>query len=289
MTLALGIFFAIACAIATNVGFLYRHRGACSVTPVDLRRPMASARSLFSSRAFTLGMVIAVGAWIFHVVAMALVPLSVVQCVLAGGVVLLAAMAEWLFGLRVGRRQWLGLGLTTAGLVLLGFTLPGSHGAYSRFSAPGLIVFETGLLAVGTLLIVGRQIGTRPEHHGFMLGAGAGILFAVSDVAIKALTGVVGVHGVAGLISPWTLVTVAAYIAAFYASAKGLQEGEAVAVIAIICTAGNVFGIVGGIIVFGDPLPGSPVGIFLQCLAFALVILAAWLTPGPVRLASGTA
>ena len=43
-----------------------------------------------------------------------------VQAVLAGGVVLLAVMAERMFGLRIGRRQWVGLGLTAVGLILLG-------------------------------------------------------------------------------------------------------------------------------------------------------------------------
>jgi len=289
MTQTLGIIFALACSIATNVGFLYRHRGACSVPAVDLRRPWSSASSLFSSRLFAIGMLIAAGAWILHVVAMALAPLSVVQCVLAGGVVLLAAIADRLFGLRVGRRQWLGLGLTAAGLVLLGFTLPGVHGAHSRFSVPGLVAFEAALIAVGALLLIGPQVGAPAKHHGLMLGAAAGILFAVSDIAIKAITGLVGAHGAAGLVSPWTLVTVAAYIAAFYASAKGLQDGDAVPVIAIICTASNVSGIVGGIIVFGDPLPGNPVVLSLQCLAFVLVVVAAWLMPGPLRMAGSAA
>ena len=35
-----------------------------------------------------------------------------------------------------------------------------------------------------------------------MLGVAAGILFGVSDVAIKAMTGSVGGDGVAGLLSP---------------------------------------------------------------------------------------
>jgi hypothetical protein len=79
---------------------------------------------------------------------------------------------------------------------------------------------------------------------------------------------------------------VAASIAAFYASAKGLQDGDAVPVIAITGTAANVSGIVGGIIVFGDPLSANPVALSIQCLAFVLVLVAAWLMPAPVRAAA---
>ncbi|MHB8658642.1 MAG: hypothetical protein ACYC91_11930 [Solirubrobacteraceae bacterium] len=289
MTALLGILLALACALATNIGFLYKHRGACAAPPVDIRHPLRTARQLYSSKLFTIGMLIASGAWIFHVAAMSFAPLSLVQSVLAGGVVLLAIMAERVLGLHVGRRQWLGLALTAIGLMLLGVTLPAVHGAHSRFSVPGIIAFEAGLIILGALLIVGPRIGAPAHHHGFMLGAASGILFGVSDVSIKAISGLVGAHGLIGLLSPWMLVTAAASVAAFYASAKGLQDGQAVPVIAITSTAANLSGIVGGIIVFGDPLPGNPVWLTVQCLAFALVLAAAWLTPAPMRAVSATA
>jgi hypothetical protein len=286
MSQVLGILLALVCAMATNVGFLFKHRGACAAPAVDVRHPFSCARSLFGSKLFAVGMVIATGAWVFHVAAMAVAPLSLVQAVLAGGVVLLAVMAERMFGLGISRRQWIGLSLTAVGLVLLGLSLPAVHGAHSRFSVPGMIAFETVLLLVGVLLIIGPRIGAPAEHHGFMLGAAAGILFGVSDVAVKAISGMVGAHGVLGLLSPWLIVTIAASVAAFYASAKGLQDGEAVPVIAVTGTAANVSGIVGGIIVFGDPLSGHPLALMAEIFAFALVLVAAWLTPAPVRAAS---
>ncbi|MDQ6836575.1 MAG: hypothetical protein M3016_10355 [Actinomycetota bacterium] len=285
MTPLLGIFFALVCALTTSIGFLFKHRGARAATPVDMRHPLRSAKALFSSRLFALGMLIAAAAWIFHVLAMALAPLSLVQAVLAGGVVLLAILAERTFGLAISRRQWLGIGLTAVGLLLLALSLPAVHGAHSRFSVPGMIAFEAVLLVAGTLLIMGPRIGAPAQHHGFMLGAASGILFGVSDVSIKAISGMVGSHGFVGLLSPWTAVTLIASVAAFYSSAKGLQDGDAVPVIAVTGTAANVSGIVGGIIVFGDPLSGHPLTLGIEFLAFALVLFAAWLTPAPVRAA----
>jgi drug/metabolite transporter (DMT)-like permease len=283
MTPFFGILLALACALATNVGFLYKYRGARAAAPVDMRHPLRSARSLFGTKLFSIGMAIAACAWLFHVGAMSLAPLSLVQAVLAGGVVLLAVMAERIFGMRTGRRQWIGLALTAVGLILLGVTLPAAHGADSRFSLPGMIAFEAGLIAGGTLLIMGPRMGAPQEHHGYMLGAAAGILFGVSDIAIKAMSGLLGSAGIVGLLSPWLLICVVASVGAFYASAKGLQDGDAVPVIAVTGTAANVSGIVGGIIVFGDPLSGNPVALMAECLAFALVLLAAWLMPAPVR------
>ncbi len=147
-----------------------------------------------------------------------------------------------------------------------------------------MIGFEAGLFGLGGLLLMGPRMGGPVEHHGVMLGAASGILFGVSDTAIKALTGITGAHGLLGLIlSPWLAVAIFASILAFFASARGLQDGEAVPVIAVTGTAANIAGIAGGIVVFGDPMAGSTVGVSLQALAFVLVLVASALMPAPVR------
>ena len=288
MTLEIGILLALACAFATNLGFLYKHRGASAAPTVDVRHPLRAAKGLFTSKWFAIGMGVAVGAWILHVAALALAPLSVVQAVLSGGVVLLAVMADRLFGFDVGPRQWAGVAFTALGLIALGVTLPAGGGAHSHFSVSAMIAFEGGLVGIGALLIMNKRLGGPDEHHGIMLGAASGVLFGVSDIAIKALTGLVG-SGVAGIVSPWLLVAVLASIAAFYASARGLQDGEAVPVIATTGTAANVSCIAGGIIVFGDPMPGDALGVIVQVAAFAMVCVAAFLTPAPVRAAEAAA
>lgn len=284
MTLDLGILLALACAFVANLGFFYKYRGAGEVPRVTVRHPLRCARELFSSKWFALGMSIAAASWGLHVAALTLAPMSVVQVALAAGVVLIAVMADRLFGFRVGRRQWLGLWLTAAGLVLLGITLPTMHGAHSHFSPVVMTSFEAGLFGLGGLLIIGPRMGGQAEHHGVMLGGAAGVLFGVSDTAIKALTGIVGAHGVLGvLLSPWLAVALLASVVAFFASARGLQDGDAVPVIAVTGTAANIAGIAGGIVVFGDPMAGSAAGIVLEALAFVLVVVAAALMPAPVR------
>jgi drug/metabolite transporter (DMT)-like permease len=287
VTLNLGILLALACAVATQLGFLYKHRGANAAPKVDIRHPVRTVRSLFGSRWFAIGMAVATGAWFFHVAALAFAPLSVVQAVLSTGVVILAAMADRLFGFEVGRRQWVGVAMTAAGLLLLVITLPAHTGAHSTYSLAGMLTFEGGMLAIGALLISGPRMGAPDHHHGIMLGAAAGVLFGVSDVAIKALTGLGGPLAV--LVSPWLLVAVLASIVAFYTSARGLQDGEAVPVIASTSTAANVSCIIGGIVVFGDPMPSDLLGISLQMFAFVLVIVAALVTPPPMRAAEANA
>lgn len=283
MTIEIGILLALLCAFVSNLGFFFKHRGASQCTKVDIRRPLRSGKALFSQKWFSIGMGVATTAWLFHVAALALAPISIVQVVLASGVVMIGIMADRLFGVRVGNRQWWGLAFTALGLILLAITFPhASASAHSKFSLPAMIAFEAGLFGVGGLLIMGPRVGAPAHHHGAMLGAAAGVLFGVSDVSIKALTGIAGHEGLIGvLMSPWLWVTIAASIVAFFSSARGLQDGDAVPVIAITGTAANITTVAAGIVVFGDPLPKTTVGIIIQAVAFVLVIVASALTPAP--------
>ena len=287
MSLNLGILLALTCAVATQLGFLYKHKGANLAPTVEIRHPLRTAKRLYSSKWFAVGMGIATVAWLFHVAALAFAPLSVVQAVLSTGVVILAVLAERIFGFEVGLRQWIGVAMTALGLLLLVITLPATHGAHSAYSLVGMIAFEGGMLAIGAVLIGGKHLGVPAHHSGIMLGAAAGVLFGVSDIAIKALTGAGGVTGVLG--SPWLAVAGIASVIAFFASARGMQEGEAVPVIAATSTAANVSCILGGIVVFGDPMPTDAVGISVQVFAFILVIAAALVTPPRLEAAAATA
>jgi drug/metabolite transporter (DMT)-like permease len=276
--LELGIALALVCAVVTQLGFLCKHRGAGCAPLVDMRRPLCSAKSLFASRWFAIGMAIAAGAWILHVGALALAPLSTVQVVLSTGVVILAVLGDRLFGQTVGARQWAGVAMTATGLVLLVLTMPSPSGEHSAFAVPGLIVFEAVTLAVGALLIAAPRMGAPAHHHGVLLGTAAGVLFGVGDVALKALTGAFGDGVLAVVLSPWLPIAGAAAALAFLASARGFQEGEAVPVIASTSTAANLTCIIGGILVFGDALAGG-VLLAVQLAAFALVAAAALVTP----------
>src|SRR5215218_6918225 len=78
LTLNLGTAMALACAIATQLGFLCKHRGANAAEAVQVLRPLRSAKALMRSTWFAAGMAIAVGAWFLHAAALAMAPLSMV-------------------------------------------------------------------------------------------------------------------------------------------------------------------------------------------------------------------
>lgn len=277
--LLLGIIFALLSALAANLGFLYKHRGANEAPAIDVRHPIRTGLGLWKSRWFAIGMLIGGVGWVFHTAAIAVAPMSVIQVVLAGGIVLVAVLADRVFGITVGRRQWLGLLLTGIGLALLVVAMPAVHSAHSTFRVAALATFEGALIVVGGLLILGGHHERGAHRRGALLGAAAGVLFGVCNVAVKATTGVLDAGG--SVLTPWILLAICASVLAYYISARSLQEGAAVEVIAITATGANVVCILGGFMVFGDPIASDPIGLTVQIAAFTMVVLAAALLPAP--------
>ena len=284
--MTLGLLLALASALATNMAFLLKQRGAVLAAPIRMRHPLRSAIALFRSRWFTIGWLVALLAWALHAAALGLAPLSVVQAVLSGGLVFLAVLAEKFFGFHLGRRQWIGVAITAAGLAVIGLTGQGAARPQHSSLAP-LIAVECGIFGIGAVLVaVSAHRRVIPRTEGLLLGVAAGALFGVSDVAVKYLTHAEG--PLLGLVSPWTLTAILAAAIAFYASARSLQLGPAIAVIALTSVAANLAAILGGILVFDEPIGSGPLAISCRMLAFCLVITGAALMPGRQLTADGS-
>jgi hypothetical protein len=284
----LGTLLALACALATNVAMLCKHRGAVAAPAVRLSQPLRSGAALFRSRWWTIGFAIAAGAWGLHVAALAVAPISLVETTISGGLVVLAWFAQRWFGVRVGPREWLGLGLCAVGLGLLAVTSVDSGESSASYSTAAMVSFEAGAVGIGAALLLSGSTGALGRSSGVLLGVAAGLLLGVANVSVKALTGTVP-GDLLSILSPWTLVAVVAGVGAFFGLARGLQTGEAIPVIALTSVAANCASIAGGILVFGDPVGDGPLAVVARCLAFAAVIAAVALMPAPRRTATATA
>ena len=322
----IGLAFACATALATNLAFLWKHRGAVAAPAIDVRRPLWSATELFRSKWWAIGWAVAVVGWVFHVGALAFAPLSVAQAVISGGFVVVAVLAERLFGFELGRRQWIGIALVAVGLGVLGATTETTL-EETRYSIIAIAAFQAALLVVGLMLVLsahvmavrrhGRlqtpgDVGAADAQHprtggppqapvtahethaggsrtaGVLLAVAAGLAFGLSDISIKALAED-ALDDLLTLISPWAATALIASLGAFYASARSLQIGEGMAVITATTAAANISTIAGGIVVFGESLGANGPQIGLRIAAFLLVVAGAALMPGPVRAAEAGA
>ena len=271
----LGLFFAFLTALGSVLGFFLKHRGAIQAPPVEWRRPIHSTISLFRSPIYTIGCVVATTSWGFHVLALGLAPISVVQSVIAGGLVLVTVLADRIFGHSVTRREWIGVGLTAAGLAFLAATLEGTtDSAHADYNDVAL------LLTVSFATVTGVVLARRGES-GPALAVAAGLFWAGSDITIKALSGKAEDLGLAVIVHPFALVIVVLSLVGLLVSARSLQLGPVVSVIALTSATANVLTIAAGPTIFGEPVPKDPLALLVRIAAFALVITAAAMTPPP--------
>ncbi len=190
-------------------------------------------------------------------------------------------LPERFFGFHLGRRQWIGLLVTGVGLTVLGLTAVPAIREHA--SAAALIAVEGAVVALSAVLIaVSSRLEPLHLRKGIVLTTAAGALFGTSDIAIKHL-----VHPALSdlmlLVNPWTLSVLIAMVVAFYASARSLQLGPAIAVITFTSLTGNIVALLGGVLVFHDPIGRIPVQIAARIAAFCLIILGAALLPGRLR------
>src|SRR5918994_1653960 len=128
----LGLTLALGCALISGISLLCKHRGANHAPDVVFRTPLRSASALFRSGWWTIGFGLAAVAWGFHMAALSMAPLSLVQAVIAGGLAMLALPARHWFGISIGPREVIGLCLSAAGLAFLALTAAPGEGAGTR-------------------------------------------------------------------------------------------------------------------------------------------------------------
>jgi len=262
MSLGAGLALALLSAFALNWGWLEQHGATQTLPPLSLRRPVRALRALFGDRTWLVGFVVGLAGWALYVAALALAPLSLVQAVSAGGIGLLAVLAQR----RGHAAQWPAVVVAIIGLGLLGVSLAGG--------APTGTAVSVGALAIW-LAVSGLAAGLFGlRGSGAALGLAAGTLYAAGDVATKA-----AVHGGA-----WLLVVplvLAAHGGAFAGLQLGFQRGTPLATAGTSTLLTNALPIAAGVALFHEHLPHGVLGV-LRVAAFAsVVVAAAMLARGP--------
>lgn len=228
---------------------------------LSLRRPIRSLVVLFVDGRWLAGFLVGIGGWVLYVAALKLAPLSLVQATSAGGIGLLALLAWRATGTRPQPGELAGVGAALVGLVLLGASLAGQHGA-GRQASVGSVVLWLALSAAAAATVA--LLGNRTAAG---LGAAAGLLYAAGDVATKAATG-------GGTRLAFVPALLACHGLAFVALQLGFQRGTALATAGVATLLTNALPIVAGTALFHERLPDGSLGA-LRVLAFVAVVAGA--------------
>jgi drug/metabolite transporter (DMT)-like permease len=257
----LAIVLTVVSALAVNWAYVREHDAAASLPPLSLRRPLHSAGLLLSNRAWLAAFSIETAGFLAFVGALALAPLALVQALAAGGIAVLAFLTSRVAGVRLERREGVGVLAAVAGLVLLGISLAGGSDQGSEGSWIAILVWIVASALVAGLALT---IGARLIGGGAAYGVGAGVFFAAGDVTTETVT-----NGGARL--AFLPALFAAYALGTGVLQLGFQHGGALTTAGTATLLTNALPIVAGTTLYAEHFPGGVLGI-LRGVAFGLVV-----------------
>ena len=191
-------------------------------------------------------------------------PLSVVHTALNAGIAFFVVLAVCGLGERVRGLEWVGVAAVVAGMMALGVSLS----ATTEPTRPprGTGVFCLTLLSAAAVALPldrapGRAIG---------LSVASGLTLGLSGIFAKGLANAASLP--AALTSMDLLLTLATNLVGFALMQGAMQAGRGVVVVPIFSVLSNLVPIVGGILVYGEPMSGDGVAGLLRPLAILLAL-----------------
>jgi len=275
---ALGALLAAASAVAYDAGYIMEKK-ALGALADPAERLVVLLRRAARSKLWLTGFVTMIVALGLQVLALTLAPVSVVQPILAGGLVALAAVSSVLTGERLEPRHKAALVLVLVAVSAVAVSARSASDTVSAVSVRAMVVvLVAGSLLAGAASLVassrssnrdspfGTQSG-RPamdRHRLVALALSAGIFYGLGALAEKAVAERLSQSGlVSGALSslagvyPWIFVAVtAAGLVAFQA---GLADFPVSLIASLTNIASTACALFGARIVFDEPIlaPGG--------------------------------
>jgi drug/metabolite transporter (DMT)-like permease len=247
--------------VAINWAWLREHDAASALPPLSIRRPRESLRSLLTDRHWMTGFAAETAGFLCYVGALALAPLALVQSLSAGGIGILAFLSSRVAGVKLARRELLGVVIAATGLAFLGISLAGATGQGDEGVWGGILIWvvaSAGLAAVA-IRYGPRLLGAAGAH-----GMAAGILLAAGDVVTKAVvTGGVRLLFIPAMILAYSFGTIVLQL--------GFQKGAALTTAGVATLFTNALPIIAGTTLYDEPFPNGELGV-LRGISFALLI-----------------
>lgn len=251
-----GAAVAVCSAILYIAGYVLEKQALTELPPVP-PHPVELLRAAGASRRWRTGFVVMLVALGLQVVALTLAPVSVVQPILAGGLIALAAAGSRVLGERLSGRHKAALALVLSAVILIAASARGGGGLSERVPA-GRFLLVAALVGAAAVLTAGSA---RRQRSGGLaaVAVGAGLLYGLGAVAEKAVaTRLVG-HGLLGgawsalgTAYPWLFLAVT--LAGMVLFQTGLQAHPASLMASLTNVVSTACALAGASVIFGEAL-----------------------------------
>lgn len=260
-SLSFAILLTFASAVLINWAWIREHDAASGLPPLSVRRPRRSLRTLLTDRGWVTGFATETGGFLCYVGALALAPLALVQSLSAGGIAMLAFFSSRVTGVKLARREIVGVAVAALGLVFLGISLSGATGEGNEGEWAGILIWLAASAAIAACAV---RFGPRAVNLAAAHGVAAGILLAAGDVTTKAVvTGGSRLLFIPAMIVCYSFGTIVLQL--------GFQKGAALTTAGVATLLTNALPIIAGTTLYDEPFPNGKLGV-LRGIAFALLI-----------------
>lgn len=284
-----GILFTLLASTCFNASNLLEKRAVDGMPEISARRTGHMIGHLARSRLWLAGFGVGVLAIAFMVLGYALAQIAIVQSIFGAGLVLLVLGSRIYLKEPMGKREWVGLFVIVAAVVLVAVTLGSSSGPGPSGSMVAVLISSIVTCGLAGLLFV--LLLRRQGDASVPFGVASGLMYGVASLQIKSASTILDRHGVIRAIlpelaSPYPYIFVLTSVVGLLIFQTGLQRCRVGVVAPITNVVASVYVVAVGMAVFGDPLPSSPILAILRFGGFGLVLVGSWIfATGPAGLA----
>jgi len=285
-TAAYGIPLALLTTSAFNTGLILEKRALGRMPAINLRKVGLVIVGLLSNPAWLAGFALMLTGLACQVIVLTFEPISVVQPILASGVVLTLVLSRLVLRERLGGAEPTCVAVMAVSLVLLALSQDSAGGKTTKHASTlPMAAVIVGSIVVG-LLIAARSFRRQRGRHragsagntasaGIRAGIGTGLLYGVGALATKGLSGVLTSDHTAvslglGIVSsPYLYLLVGCSATALLLYQAALQACRASILIPITNIVSSVYFVIAGTWLFHEQLPASPVKLVLRLAGIA--------------------
>ncbi|MET8679392.1 hypothetical protein ABZW18_17910 [Streptomyces sp. NPDC004647] len=282
-----GVGAALLANVLYSTGFVLEKRALAGLPPLSAGKPARVVRLLIGSPLWIGGSLALALGFAAQLAVYRTLPIAAAQGIFVSGLVLLLLLSSVVLGEQPSGRERRGVVVITLALVMVVASLHNSVEPVSRSAPAGtLLALCLPSLAAGLWLYRAAERRARKRHRlpttGVEYGVAVGLLYGVSSLAIKGVSGLLPHSSPSAsalrsaaldlLSSPYPYLLVFTGATGLVLSQTALQRCRASLIVPVCTTVTCVFTVASGSFAFGEPLPQDPLRLALRLGGTALAV-----------------
>lgn len=269
-------FLAIACAVAgaltLNYAIYLQKKAVTALPDIEFKLSWDTIKAFITNKPWLFAQSVNITGFVLYSVALALAPVSIVEPIIASGVVLLAYLAIKHLDERPRRIDYIAMTMSVVGVALIGVSLV--EGLPTDNLNHGWEIPAFAGVIIGLAIIIPLVMRGSKARQSVGLGISVGLFFGMAAVFQRLVMMYIGnisrMHWV--LFFVFLAACVCTYIPAFVLLQAALQKGMAIIVAPVYNGLMEFIPIVVGMLALNEMLPSSNILKAVRILAFVLIL-----------------